>query len=79
MKLKESIIEKIKYDQKLRISIAVAAERTEDAVRRWIRDEDQESLTKYPVLKTIQDHTGIEIDDMIENTPAPAIHYHGSK
>ena len=70
MKLKAEIVEKIKTDTVLRITIALAAERTEDAVRRWVRDDDHESFTKYPVLKTISDYTGIPVDDLIENNPS---------
>ena len=72
MKLKKDIVELIRTDGKLRLKIADASDRTEEAVRRWLRNEEWEPLTRYPVLLTIQEHTGIKVDDLIDN-PKTAI------
>ena len=65
MSLTPIAIEKIKHDSDLRAKIMLVESKSEYTVKRWITENDDE-LTKPKYTNVIKEHTGLELDQIIE-------------
>lgn len=62
-RLHDFIILRIKHDSNLRAKLMLASGKAEDTIQRWIKSNVK--LTTPLCLKTISEHTGIPMEDIL--------------
>jgi len=68
MKLKDSVIKKMRENMLLRIEFRLFMQCSENAMYRWLRENDPK-LTQYDVLKFLASKIGEEnIDNLVEES-----------
>lgn len=71
MALTELALTKIRHDSDLRAKIMLVDSKSEYTVKRWIEGNDDE-LTKPKYTTVIAEHTGLELDQILEPQTATA-------
>ncbi|NQU34239.1 MAG: hypothetical protein HQ521_13495 [Bacteroidetes bacterium] len=67
MKLKKSVLAKIKKNKELRISLITLHKNSETTILLWLRTNSPK-LIEYSSLIVIANHLDMEIDDMVTET-----------
>lgn len=72
MKLTQKALEAVRTNKRLRARLALALDKSDFSVQRWIK-ENSEMLTMAASLKVIREETGLNDEEILEETESEGI------